>query len=189
MRIRKLLLALIALSVLFVAACGYENTPRAKEQEQQDQNYSKITEQQQVETIDYSSTRDTINKWIERWGQEGQISYVYITDSGEPTGYYVIKGLPVSYNASIVPPEKYVDLPGDGTNDLKPVQAPSMDAVYYRPGGAVSQFYAFDARTDAYYEWSVGGSQNYFLSDQPLQQYRNVPAIGDTSVEDMENGG
>lgn len=174
-------------AALFLAGCDYEESPRAREQQTQDQNYDKITQQQKAEAIDYSSTRDAINKWVERWGQEGQVSYVYITDSGEPTGYYVIKGLPVSYNASIVPPEKYVDLPGDGTSDLKPVQAPSMDAVYYRGGGSVAQFYAFDARTDAYYEWSVGGSQNYFLSDAPLQQYRNVPAIGDTSVEDMQN--
>ncbi len=172
--------ALVAGS-LMLGGCGEDTSPQDQERKTNQQNYEDQVNKQPADTMEYSPTREGVNKWIDRWDEPGKLSYVYMVNAdGEITGYYILEGLPISYCASLTPTEK-VEWDYEGNVVVK---NPSMDGVYYS-GGQCNQYYGFDASTGAYIEFSIGGSQNYYLLDQPLPR-QDIEALGLTTVEDVK---
>lgn len=147
-----------------------------------DSKPSTVTESQPAAAAEYSPTRDTINGWTETWGQDPEkLSYVYIQMGDGVYGYFVMKGLPVSYCASINPPFE-IDKAGAYNNDRLVVPAPGVDGAYYNGGGSCDTYYGFDAETGAYLEFTVGMQQSYFLFDQPMELPGDLVAMGDATV-------
>ena len=182
MRPRTLILAAAILALLLVAGCEGKGEKAAEaEQLSQQDNYAKMQSQQPAESMDYSPTREGINKWMQTWEEKGKISYVYITN-GDSVQYLVLEGLPISYCASQTPPDRVVtEFEGTVTRP-----APSMDGVYYS-GFQCPQYYGFDASTGTYIEFSIGGAQNFFLSEKPLP-YPDAQPIGFTTIEEAQSG-
>lgn len=181
MRKLVLLLTLAIMATLIVSCDGMTEAERQEKQAQQN-NYTGLQSKQPTEAMDYSPTRDGINKWMATWEEPGKLSYVYLMGaSGNLTGYYILEGLPVSYCASLTPPDQMRD-----TDEGEyVVTAPAMDGVYYS-GGQCNQYYGYDATTGAYIEFSIGGSQNYLLYDQPLPR-QDVEPLGFTTIEEAQH--
>src|SRR3546814_20405454 len=97
----------------------------------------------------------------------GKKSYVYIQNANGQYGYYILKGLPVTYCVGLLPPEvkQGGDL-GQYDGDMV-VQGPSMDGTY-SSGSNCNTMYGQDAESGASLEWTVGLNQSYFLYDQPV---------------------
>lgn len=165
----------------FVAVSCEEQNATEREQNQQGNNYEGQVERQPAESMEYSPTREGLNKWMRTWDEPGKIAYVYLyAANGEDLGYFVLEGLPVSYCASLTPTERVIDrADGDFT-----ATAPSMDGVYYS-GNQCIQFFGFDAVSGAYLEWSAGGAFNFFVSDQPLPRPESEP-LGQATVEEVQ---
>lgn len=178
---RKLIAILFAvLTAVFVIGCEHEPDAVQKERKTQGTNYTGLQSKQPAESMDHSPTRAGLNKWMETWEEPGKISYVYlIASNGQKVGYYVFEGLPVSYCASLTPPDRVDDRPGE--TDLV-VKAPSMDGVYYS-GSQCNQYFGFDATTGSYIEFSIGGGINFFVTEQPLP-VPDVEPLGFTTVEE-----
>lgn len=183
---RKLTIFLAALVVIIGAvACTESRT--AEERDRQNANYEQLNADQPAGSMDYSPTRETINFWMETWGSDGKLSYVYLlSGDGEYIGYYIFKGLPVSYCAILTPP--YTWDKNRGTSDWDLVQAPAMDGVYYSGAGSCDTYYGIDASTGAYVEYTAGMGINVLLYDQPLALPEGVepPALGFTDLDDVE---
>lgn len=179
---RKLIILVVVLmSGLLLAGCDESTSAEQRENQAKAKNYEALQNSQPTKTMDYSPTRETINFWIETWDEQGKISYVYIfAANGQEIGYYVFEGLPVSYCASQTPPEQIKDrYEGDVA-----VTAPSMDGAYYS-GSACDVYYGKDAGTGSFIEFSTGGSQNYLLTEQPLDR-PEVEPLTSTSIEDVQ---
>lgn len=179
MRKLALILALIA---VVVAGCKETDPAKEKEEKARSQNYSQQVTKQPAESMDYSPTREGLNKWMETWEEPGKTAYVYlIASNGQKIGYYVFEGLPVSYCASLTPPDNVVeDASGDGD---EVVTAPSMDGVYHS-GSQCAQYFGYDATTGSYIEFSIGNGLNFFVTEQPLPA-PEVEPLGYTTVEEM----
>src|SRR3954452_22740159 len=98
--LRKILLAIAAISVLALVAAGCDEGDKSTRSESQirDSSYARLASAQPAHGMSYSPTRDTINFWIDTWDKPGKLSYIYLQGAnGELLGYYVLKGLPVSY--------------------------------------------------------------------------------------------
>jgi hypothetical protein len=160
---------------------GDEPSAQHKESERKQDNYNHLVAEDPAHKMEHSPTRKTINDWIDTWGKDpNKLAYVYLQNAKGDYGYFVIKGLPVSYCAALTPPDR-VDSSSNG-KVTRP--APGMDGVYYS-GGQCSSYYAMDASTGAYLEWSVGANQSYFLYDQPLNlpQFKSATPMGPTTIE------
>ena len=181
MRHRLVIIIAALIATLTIAGCDDTVTSEDRERKTNASNYENVTAKQPAGSMDYSPTREGINKWIETWEEPGKISYVYITD-GDSTGYYVLEGLPISYCASLTPPERAQWEYDYGVTNLP---NPSMDAVFYS-GSQCLQYYGFDAKTGTYIEFSIGGTQNYFLSEQPLP-IPDAQPLGFTTLDQAKN--
>ncbi|MFJ2719423.1 hypothetical protein [Streptomyces sp. NPDC087437] len=182
--------ALTALGLAFgVTACDDDKpTSRSKESKARNSNYDELVARQPAHTGSYSPTRETKNFWIDTWMKSpNKLSYVYIQNANGSFGYFVLKGLPVTYCVSLLPPEVKTrgDL-GQYDGDLI-VQGPSMDGTY-SSGSNCNAYYGKDAVTGAYVEFSVGQNQSYFLYDQPLDlpQYKNAQPLGPSRIQDVK---
>lgn len=180
---RKLALMFVVIFGVLIAGCE-EAQPSAQQKEQAAQNRSNETlvNDQPAQAMNYSPTRDAAIQWAKTWEQEGKIAYVYFrNEEAVPTGYYVLKGLPVSYNASLTPTHKA------DTNSYGRllIPNPAMDGMYYG-AGTDSRYYGFDAISGAYLEWSANGGQEFFISDQPINAPEATP-LGDATVEAVQN--
>lgn len=174
-----------AISALTAGGCDGDPTPQQNEAKIKQGSYNRLTKQEPAKAMAYSPTRKTINFWIETWDNPGKLSYVYLQASnGELIGYYVLKGLPVSYCAALTPTYEFVDTPDDDSNDKnQQVPAPSVDGVYYGNSGALcGTYYGEDATTGAYIEYTVGNGQNVLLYDRPLPR-QDVKPLGYTEVK------
>lgn len=175
---KKVALVVVALVgiILGTSACTSDgHHGQATETKTQQTNYDRLVAQQPAHTMPYSPTRDTINFWIDTWGKHpNKLAYVYFqNDKGELTGYYVFKGLPVSYCTSLTPNYQLRD---EGDAGELSVPAPSVDGVYYS-GGECNTYYGRDATTGAYVEYTAGMGINVLLYDQPLTGHPNVPNL------------
>lgn len=177
-RITAAALAIIV-AVLALSACtssGQGGKGQTDESNRQQTNYDKLVAEDPAHSMAVSQTRKTINKWIDRWGQNpNKLAYVYLQNAnGDLLGYYVFKGLPVSYCTALSPNYKIVvpEVQGDNTTALT-VPAPSLDGVYYS-GGECNTYYGFDAATDAYVEYTAGLGINVLIYDQPLTNHPGV---------------
>lgn len=162
-----------------------DNSSRSKEKTTAASNYDRLVANQPAHTGDYSPTRETKNFWIDTWMHKpGKKSYVYIQNANGQYGYYILKGLPVTYCVGLLPPEVKTrgDL-GQYDGDLI-VQGPSMDGTYSSASNC-NTMYGKDAETGAYLEWTVGMNQSYFLYDQPmdLPQYKNATPLGEAKLK------
>lgn len=184
---RKLILLVVALALLAAACDGKEEPPASKqEQDKQTDNYSQQTETQPARGMGYSPTRESLNKWADTWEEQGKLSYIYLFDSeSNLVGYYIFEGLPVSYCASLTPPDKAETVDGLDAPDPAVVRtAPSIDGVYYGAANC-QQLFGFDAISGAYLEFTGGGSFNYLLSDQPMTNIHTKP-LGDATIEGVK---
>lgn len=175
----------VLLAVLFVStACtsgGKQGSGQKKESATQQSNYDRLQSEEPALTMAVSQTRLNINRWISTWGKDpNKLAYVYLqNDSGKMTGYYVLKGLPVSYCTSLTPNYKIIwDGGSDGGGNFT-VPAPSIDGVYYS-GGECNTYYGFTADTGAYIEYTAGLGINVLIYDQPLSNHPNVPNLAPT---------
>lgn len=180
---RRALPHALAAIILAVALTACSESRTAEERERQNANYEQLNSSQPAGAMDYSPTRETVNFWIDTWGQEGKLSYVYLlSGDGEYIGYYVFKGLPVSYCAMLTPPYTW-DKRKD-SSDYSIVDAPGMDGVYYTGEGACDTYYGIDASTGSYVEYTAGMGINVLLYDQPLPLPEGVepPPLGFTEI-------
>lgn len=180
--------ALGALVLVFVATAGSCDSPQsasqASESDRRQDSYDRLVANQPAQTMDYSPSREIINFWIETWGQEGKLSFVYLQGAnGELLGYYVLEGRPVNLCASLTP--SYETLEPHGDNDgVVVVPAPGIDGTYYQ-GAGCDTYYGKDATTGAYLEYTAGLGINVLLFDEPMPR-QDVEPLGPTSVEDID---
>lgn len=184
-RVKRTLAALAALAALFaLAACEDQPSSQQQEANRQQSSYDRLTAGQPAKTMSYSPTRETINFWIDTWDEPNKLSYVYLQASnGQLVGYYIFKGLPVSYCASLTPNYRIRD--GDSTDGDLVLPAPAMDGVYYGGSGSCSTYYGRDATTDSYLEYTVGTGISALIYEQPLPR-QDVEPLGFTKVEDVK---
>jgi hypothetical protein len=97
--------------------------------------------------------------------------------NGDPVGYYVTRGLPVSYCVSLTPTQHVRD---DSDGNLL-IQDPSVDAAFYS-GGDCQRYYAQDANTGKYLEWTTGQGQQMLIYSEPGPAFNNVQPLGYTEV-------
>lgn len=165
-----------------------KSSGRTKETKSVSNNYDRLVSNQPAHQGSYSPTRSTKNFWVDTWMKDpDKLSYVYIQNANGEYGYFVLKGLPVTYCVSLLPPEQKarVDL-GEYSGDTY-VKAPSMDGTYSSNSNCNS-YYGKDAVTGAYVEFSVGQNQSYFLYDQPLNlpQYKDAKPLGPSTLNDAK---
>ncbi len=178
----------VALGIGGLSACTSDSPSSGskKEAESRDDTYNRLVANQPAHTGDYSPTRETKNFWIDTWMKKpGKLSYVYVQNANGKYGYYILKGLPVSYCVSLVPTQKgsRVNLGSDGSGAVV-LQQPSVDGTYSSASNC-NVMYGKDAETGAYLEWSVGMNQSYFLYDQPmdLPQYKDATPLGEAKIK------
>jgi len=186
-RVIKRLILPVALLFMIGAgasACMEDDSSQAKETNRQQSNYDRLTANQPAKSMQYSPTRDTINFWIDTWGKDpNKLSYVYLQASnGQLAGYFVFKGLPVSYCASLTPNYR-IHGDANGGNVLTP--APAMDGVFYGGQGSCQTYYGRDATTDSYLEYTVGTGISALIYEQPLAR-QDVEPLGITKIEDVK---
>ena len=178
---------ILAIAVLAFAGCadGEGSTPQKTESSIRQNSYARLAAAQPAQKMDYSPSRDTINFWINTWGkQPGKLSYVYLLASnGQMIGYYVFKGLPVSYCAALTPTYDFIDIDGDGLDKYAgpQVPAPGVDGVFYS-GGQCSAYYGKDASTNQYIEYTVGQGISALIYERPLPR-QDVEPLGFTKIK------
>jgi hypothetical protein len=174
-------------ALVLLGASSCDGGPSAQEQEsgRQQSNYERLAAAQPAQSAGYSSTRETINFWLETWGQEpGKLSYVYLLASnGQMVGYFIFEGLPVSYCASLTPTYRWEDRPGDGNSTQFQVPAPAMDGVYYS-GGQCNAYYGKDAVSGSYMEYTVGNGISALVYEEPLPR-QDVEPLGVATIENV----
>ena len=178
---RKLTATIAAVGVAVLALTGC--TEPTADEKSRDDAYEKVMERQPGKTLEYSPTRETINFWVDTWNEEGKLSYVYLQNtSGDVIGYYVLKGLPVSYCAQISPPD-YVDHGSSGSDVAR--KAPANDGAYYGDGNC-NTFYGQDATSGSYIEYTAGMGINVLLFSEPMPNQGDAKPLGPTSVDDVK---
>ncbi|GAB3476773.1 hypothetical protein [Amycolatopsis cihanbeyliensis] len=173
--------AVIGAAVALAATGCTEDSSQDHELARQQSGYDRLTAAQPAERMSYSPTRATINYWIETWDEPDKLAYVYLqAGNGKLVGYYIFKGLPVSYCASLTPTYRWER---HGSNSSR-VPAPAMDGVYYTGGGSCQTYYGRDATTDSYLEYTVGTGISALIYEQPLPR-QDIEPLGFTQVEDV----
>jgi hypothetical protein len=144
--------------------CDGQPATQSNEQSIQQQNYDSMTKSEPAVKMPYSPTLRTINFFAETWGHDpDKLSYVYLSDqNGQTMGYYVLKGLPVSYCAQRFSPVRQ-DWSGNG--GALNIPMPALDGAYYTTGPC-STLYGRDANTNGYVEWTLA-SGIMSVSDRP----------------------
>lgn len=176
----------LLVSAGLLAACSGPKTAGQKESDTRQSNYARLVAQQPAHTMATSPSRATINFWIDTWGKDpNKLAYVYLQASnGQLIGYYVFKGLPVSYCASQTPTTRWVDIPNDGSDEKTQVPAPSIDGVFYS-GGQCNQYYGKDASSGSYIEFTLGNAMGVLVYDRPLPR-QNVEPLGFATTENVK---
>lgn len=169
---KRVIAAIVALfvgAVLFTGCDSKTGDGQEAESKTGQANYDKLVQQEPAHDQTYSSTRKTLNFWVDTWGKGKKTAYIYLLNSeGGVIGYYVTEGPPVSMCTSLRPNYKIVTPDITGDNDVPlVVPAPSTDGVYYS-GGECNTYYAKDANTGAYIQFTAGLGINVLLYDAPL---------------------
>ncbi|CBG73083.1 putative secreted phage-encoded protein [Streptomyces scabiei 87.22] len=191
-RLTTTVLATLIVGGLALGATGCDDdttSSRSKESKARNGNYDQLVSRQPAHTGSYSPTRETKNFWIDTWMKSpNKLSYVYIQNANGDYGYFILKGLPVTYCVSLLPPEVKADLDLGGNDGEQFVQGPSMDGTY-SSGSNCNAYYGKDATTGAYVEFSVGQNQSYFLYDRPLDlpQFEGAKPMGPSRIEDVKD--
>jgi len=165
-----LIIILVAVMPIFVFTSCDEtfSTQRDGERVQEDV-MQRALRAHPVPQVNNFLTRQAVVKWMDRMDTPDKLFYIYIlADNGAMVGYFVAQYRPVS-TATFLTPTKRIKRHSYGN---LAIQSPSLDGTYYGEGGAASQFFFFDAETDAFIELQ---GLNYILMDQPLAI--NVPRL------------
>lgn len=189
MRMNKKVAVIAALASVFALSACEEVPDDATEREDKSRSktYESLVDAQPAGTMRFSPTRATKNFWIETWDEPGKLSYVYLLNgNGEPFGYYILEGLPVTYCVGLIPPYKLLDPTGDGVTANLVVPGPSVDGTY-SSGSNCSTYYGKDAVTGAYIEYTAGLGINPFVYDQPAQQFADAQPLGDATLAKVKN--
>lgn len=173
-RRRLSVVAAAVVALLLLAGCSnFEPSSQANETRAQQGSYDSLSANQPAQTMAHSPTREQLNFWIDTWDEPGKLSYVYLQNAdGAIISQGVFEGLPVSYCVSLTPNYTWVEAidPDTGREiegSIERVPAPSVDGAYYS-GGDCNKYYAKDATSGAYVQYSVGQGINELLYDQPL---------------------
>lgn len=144
-----------------IFACDKDAVREAGEKEQKN-TMERARQAVPTPQVDNFLTRKMVAKWMKRMDRPNKTFYIYVVaDSGAMIGYYVAQYQPVSTATFLTPTKERVH----GSNGAVALPSPALDGTYYGEGGAASQYFWFDAETDAFI--SLQGL-NYILSDQPL---------------------
>lgn len=166
---KKVIMVMLVVMIMVLAACD-EETAQTKETNIQQTTYERLSEMEPALEMTNPRTRETINFFTETWNQEDQLAYVYLQNSdGKMIGFYVLDGPPVSMCTSLTP--NYRIHTSSYGNVVTP--APGTDGVYYGSGDC-NRYYAKDATSGAYVEFTVGMGINMLLYTQPLTNHPNV---------------
>lgn len=164
---------LIVLVVGVLGACDFEveGSSQEKEMKVQKGTYQDLVQKEPAKHMTNPKTRETINFWTETWNNPEQLAYVYLQNSsGEMIGYYALDGPPVSMCASLTP---NYDTVHSSSGGYTVVPTPGIDGVY-RSAEDCSRYFAKDATTGAYVEFTVGMGINMLLYTEPLTNHPNV---------------
>lgn len=175
------IVALLIVAMLTLSACvsSHSGNGQKRESTTQQSNYDRLVAAEPAHTMPYSSTRHTINFWIDTWSKPGKLAYVYLqNDHGDLIGFYVLQGPPVSMCTSLTPNYKIIQDQQD--NGQMSVPAPSIDGAFYS-GGECNTYYGQDATSNAFIEYTVGLGINVLLYDQPLPNHPNVKNLSPTT--------
>lgn len=156
---------MLVLMLPLLMASGCESSSTNKGIETQEEAMDKAMKSEQVPELDHFRTREAITKWMERMDKPSKTYYIYLlSNTGSKIGYYVGKTRPISVGTYLTPTKKEYHVGGgSGPHPLGP--APSLDGTYDAGGSTSSQYFFFEAGSDAYME--IKGV-NYLVSDQPL---------------------
>lgn len=188
---KKKIVSLIAaiaalLLVLALSACDSGKDASDKSRDVLKQSNEKVYANQPPESLEYSYSRENVNFWIETWGKKpGKSAYVYLMNNqGEPFGYFVTDGPPVSYCAMINTPYD-ID---SSSNGKVVVPMPGTDGVYYTGSGNCNTYYGRDATTGSYVEFTIGNGINYLLYDQPMDFHgaADPTPLGQTVIDEKD---
>lgn len=153
-RAKVIVTAFLATGTFLVAgasSCG-DNSGQAKDEQTRSAGFDALQAKQPAVYMEFSPTRRGIKFFADKWGtDENKLSYVYLTNQdGAVVRYFVLKGLPISYCAQMLPPQK-TDW---GSSSVAVVPAPAVDGAYYGGNGGCDQYYGIDATTSSYVEWT-----------------------------------
>ena len=172
--------AAVVVAALGVAGCTMEPDAQDRENKTRQNGFDTLQAKQPGTTMNYSPTRNGVNFFVEKWGQDpNKVSYVYLLNmQGDVIGYYVLKGLPISYCAQLYPPTR----PDWGSGSVTQNPQPAVDGAYYS-GNGCQQYYGIDANTNSYVEWSIGGGISFLVHEQPIgRPDTDRRALGPTSI-------
>lgn len=170
---RRILVASFAILLLVLGACG-SPTEQDRDAARSRNNVERLIAGQPVEAGSYSPTREQIANWTRVWqSRPGVLAYTYLFVNGQPIGYYVLKGPPVSYAASATQ-SYHLEC---GSSNCVQMPNPGQDGAFYNQGSGQFQYYGTDATTNRELEFG-GPTMAFLLSDKPLRI--NVPPLGDT---------
>lgn len=183
-RIAKTSAAVLLLGAMAagLTACTDDDT-KDKETKAKLAAYERLVAGQPSETMDYSPTREALNKWVTTWGKGGakaKLSYIYLQNGKGEYGYFVMKGLPVPRCKMLTSNTQVV-----GSNqNLVNSEIPGMDGTY-TASGTCGTYFGYDATTNAYMEFTVGLNQTYFLFDAPmtLPEFASAKPLGMTTIK------
>jgi hypothetical protein len=116
-------LVMILVISLTAGACDYEESSTTKNNRTNERIAQTAIESVQVPRVEYFNERKVVAEWFTRWDNDKIISYVYVFIGGNPIGYYIVKGKPVSTRSYLTPEEAYY------TNGAV-LQTPSLDGTY-----------------------------------------------------------
>ncbi|MBM7598212.1 hypothetical protein JOC34_000569 [Virgibacillus halotolerans] len=168
----SLAILMLVLSAVVLSAC-LEETSQDKETGIQQNTYTKLSEKEPAKEMTNPKTRETINFFTDTWNKKDQLAYVYLQNSdGDMIGYYVLDGPPVSMCTSLTPNFRVES----GSNGKVVTPAPGTDGVY-RGEEDCSRYYAKDATSGAYVEFTVGMGINMLLYTEPLTNHPNVQSL------------
>lgn len=179
---RKLIaVAAIAVTTLSLAGCMEDNSGQAKDSKARQAGFDFLQAKQPAEYMAYSPTRNGIKFFADKWGHDpNKLSYVYLLNmNGDVIGYYVLKGLPISYCAQMLPPtEASWGSSGAVTQNPKP----AVDGAYYSGNSGCDQYYGIDATTNSYVEWTQK-SGTVLVHEQPIgRPDTDRRALGPTTI-------
>jgi hypothetical protein len=120
-----LFLVMVTLSVFSFAEGNRDKTQSSttKNSNTNEQIAQKAITAVDVPIVEFFNERKTVAKWFKTWDNDKIISYVYVFISGNPIGYYVVNGKPVS-TRSYLTPEEYYYINGST------LSAPSLDGTW-----------------------------------------------------------
>lgn len=163
-------LSFIGIIAVILMGCEYEDSAQTKETVIQQSTYERLSEMEPAKEMTNPKTRETINFFTETWNEPDQLAYVYLQNAdGKMIGFYVLDGPPVSMCTSLTPNYRIY---GDSRGNVV-IPAPGTDGVYYGDGDC-NRYYAKDATSGAYVEFTVGMGINMLLYTQPLPNHPNV---------------